>query len=402
MRILLAAQGFLAVSNGPSVFANRLARGLAQAGHEVLVLTPSDRGRPRHEMRDGIAIRALRSVPLARDAGVWVTPLVDPSIGRLLDAYKPDVVHLQDHYPTSRAVLHASLRRQLPRVATNHFVPENFTAGVRALALGRRLVTRLLWRGAMNVLARVDLVVAPTATAARLLVDRGLKVPVEAISCGVDLQRFSPEVAGTSREPREIGPIGRIGPIGLVGSARFLVAYVGRLDREKEVDLLFEALRRTRRDDVVLVLAGTGRDEARLRALSAPLGARVRFLGHVEQERLADLLRAMDLFAMPCRIELQSIATLEAMACGLPVLAARGGALPELVEDGVNGALFRPGDADDAARKLEALLATSTDRAALGAASIERAASHDVAQTVRRYLRVYERAIRGSRPGYKT
>ena len=82
----------------------------------------------------------------------------------------------------------------------------------------------------------------------------------------------------------------------------------------------------------------------------------VRFTDFVPASDLPGLLNSVEYFAMPSEAELLSIASLEAMASGLPILAARARALPELVTDGLNGYLFNPGDAADAARCMEMLV----------------------------------------------
>ena len=107
-------------------------------------------------------------------------------------------------------------------------------------------------------------------------------------------------------------------------------------------------------------------------------------------EDLPALLNSADLFAMPSSAELLSIATLEAMACGRPILAARARALPELVTEGENGRLFGPADAADAARALAALVAEPQRWRAMGAESRKRAMAHALDDMVRCYEDVYQ------------
>jgi glycosyltransferase involved in cell wall biosynthesis len=113
------------------------------------------------------------------------------------------------------------------------------------------------------------------------------------------------------------------------------------------------------------------------------------FAGRVPDGDLAALFRAADLFVMPSELELQSIATLEAMASGRPVAAANACALPELVEDGRSGLLFRPGDPDDAARCLGRLGRDPGLRAEMGRRARARAEEHDLARTLRRFEQLY-------------
>ena len=101
---------------------------------------------------------------------------------------------------------------------------------------------------------------------------------------------------------------------------------------------------------------------------------------------------------MPSPEELQSIATLEAMAVGRPILAANARALPELVADGVNGLLFKPNDAGEAANCMAALLDNPAAWAPMGQASLERAQAHSLANTIRRYSELYQQLAARCKP----
>src|SRR5439155_23320461 len=121
--------------------------------------------------------------------------------------------------------------------------------------------------------------------------------------------------------------------------------YVGRLDRGKRIAVLIHAFHRLSREDLQLPIAGRGRHGRALRALAErlALGRRVVFTGFVPDEDLPGLLNSVDVFVMPSEAELQSIATLEAMATGRPVLAEVALALPELMETNVIDYMIRDG-----------------------------------------------------------
>ena len=167
------------------------------------------------------------------------------------------------------------------------------------------------------------------------------------------------------------------------------------MDAEKRLDVLLRALSELGREDVQLAIAGQGEALGELKRLASQLGQtdRVHFLGFVADEELPALLNSVDLFAMPSEAELLSIATLEAMAAGRPVLAARAQALPELVEPGRNGYLFRPGDPGDAARFMAELVDHPQRWAAMGQASQERAWQHSLENTVTRYEGLYQQLL---------
>ena len=126
-------------------------------------------------------------------------------------------------------------------------------------------------------------------------------------------------------------------------------------------------------------MAGTGPDEARLRAQAQRLGlaGKVRFLGFVPGSDLPGLYRLADVFAIASEAELQSLTTMEAMATGLPVVAVDAYALGELVRHGYNGFLARPGHAAEVAAYLDLLCSDPCLRARMSAASLRIISGHE-------------------------
>ncbi len=396
MRIVIAGQTYDPTINGQGAFTTHLAEGLAQAGHQVLVIRPSDRVRAYHISHNNVLIQAITAIPLAPppSSNVCVTPLPGVQVGRLLDEFQPEVVHIQDHYPLCRGVLQAALKRDLLVIGTNNFLPQNIIPYVpmssRSAAL-RALLDRLLWKMVLDVFKRVDIATAATETAARILRQQGLQVPVRVISSGVDLNHFRPDPSVNRTEIR-----GRYG----LDPQRTIFLYVGRIDREKRLEILLRAFHRLNRDDLQLAIAGRGRNSKMLQSLARRLhlDRHVVFIGYVPSKDLPALLNSADIFAMPSEAELQSIATLEAMGTGRPVLAADAQALPELVENGVNGYLFRAGDVEDAARRIAELADRPECWAKMGTASLKMVHPHSLSNTLQRYEELYRSLVSVMQP----
>jgi hypothetical protein len=157
----------------------------------------------------------------------------------------------------------------------------------------------------------------------------------------------------------------------LGGSAtRPLVLTPARLDAQKGHRVLFEAIRQV--PEATFVLAGEGPEREPLEALTAQLGiaGRVRFLGR--REDVPELLAACDVFALPSLYEGSSLAVLEAMAAGAPIVSSAIGGTDELIEDGRSGLLVAPGDAEALAAALRRLLGDSELRESLAAQARER------------------------------
>jgi glycosyltransferase involved in cell wall biosynthesis len=127
------------------------------------------------------------------------------------------------------------------------------------------------------------------------------------------------------------------------------VLFVGRLDRQKGVDILYKALQRLQHRAFAVVVGAAVVADSRSRP--SPPNARV--MGWLARERIAVLCRAADVLVVPSRWEGFGLVALEAMRCGCAVVASRTGGLPEVIEDGVSGLLFDPGDSDQLASLLE-------------------------------------------------
>ncbi|MGH9480325.1 MAG: glycosyltransferase family 4 protein [Terriglobales bacterium] len=171
-------------------------------------------------------------------------------------------------------------------------------------------------------------------------------------------------------------------------ASRPVVLCVAHLYPRKDVATLLRAIA-TVDADCELRVVGIGPELDRLRRLAARLGlgSRVRFCGHVARAALAAEYRAADIFCLPSRQEAFGIVLLEAMAAGLPIVAARAAAIPELVHDQHNGRLYPPGDERALAALLNSLLASPQVRLRLaenGRRAVER---YDAPRIAAQFLR---------------
>jgi glycosyltransferase involved in cell wall biosynthesis len=162
---------------------------------------------------------------------------------------------------------------------------------------------------------------------------------------------------------------------------------VAHLYPRKDVATLLRAFQNLQRD-VSLRIVGTGPELPRLRreARSLHVADRVEFLGHIPFSALAAEYRRADLFCLPSRQEGFGIVFLEAMAAGLPIVAARAAAVPEVVSDGECGILVAPGNSEGLAFALARLLSDPAARLRLGSAGLARVRRYDAPQVAGQFL----------------
>ncbi|MDQ0643070.1 glycosyltransferase [Microbacterium murale] len=379
LRIVIGCDTFAPDINGAARFAERLAAGLVQRGHDVHVVAPNQkyrRAEPRTEVIEGepMTLHRLPSVRWApHDWLRFVWPWRSKHYARkVIDRVKPDVVHIQSHIVIGRGLSRIAHERGIPVVATNHVMAENILDHTALPEFINRRVIDFAWGDAERTLKLTRAVTTPTRRAADFLektIDISGVIP---ISCGIDRTQYTPVIA-----PRE----------------KNRIIFVGRLTAEKQIEVILQAM--TKLDpalEATFDIVGGGDQRKNLERLAVELGlaGRVTFHGRTTDEELRALLSRASLFVIASIAELQSIATMEAMASALPIVAADAVALPHLVHDGENGYLFEPGNAEElAARLTDVLTAEPAEYERMQQASLDGVAVHDINRTLDTFEALY-------------
>jgi D-inositol-3-phosphate glycosyltransferase len=229
----------------------------------------------------------------------------------------------------------------------------------------------------------IETVMAPNLRAADWVIAVSPHIADQAMQLGVQSRRLRVIRSGVDAEhfrPRPQDRAAARQALGIHPDAR-LVLFVGNLEPRKQVDVLLRALASVRKSipSAALIVVGSGESAgvqdqtARLIRLTHDLGLEpedaVRFVGHVEDQELLDYYSAADVFALPSSSEAQGLVALEAMACGLPVVATAVGGLLSTIEDGRTGFLVPPGEVRALADRLQTLLGNESQRQAIGTAA---------------------------------
>ena len=383
MRILIASSTYAPAMNGQAVFTTNLAEGLAHRGHQVTVVIDSPQGKASTTTINGVIVDELPSIYFKYfSVEVHFTPFPGSAVEKLISSINPQVVHIQDHFPICWVAVHTAKKLGIKAVGSNHFLPENFAPYLPAYSILKPFLNWSLWRWMIAVYRHTDAISAQSLAAARMIQRQGLKMPILPISCGIDLGQFYLDPAIDRQQMRQ-----RYG----IDPQKKTFMFLGRIDGEKRIDVLLRAARQLRRDDIQLVIAGSGRVEHAMHRLAdeLQLGERVRFTGFIPRADLPGLINSIDVFVMPSEAELLSISTLEAMACARPVLLADALALPELVRVGENGYLFKPGDAGDLVDCMNKIADQSEQWGTMGMASRKMAVGHSLDEVVEKFETLY-------------
>jgi glycosyltransferase involved in cell wall biosynthesis len=352
LRVAHLTATFPPYPGGAGNTAYRFALGQAERGHHVEVFTAAAPGDPPP---DGGAI-VHREDPVF---AIGNAPLI-PRIARLRGF---DVLHI--HYPFIFGVemlLASRLGRHGRDAAVLvHYKNELIGEGGRRplFAAYERLTPPLLIRHA----DRVCVLSADHAESVPYLRALRRRRPERVVEMpnGVDSEAFSPGPDPGLRERLGVGP------------DAVVAAFVATLDRAhhfKRLDVAIDAIAASGHPDLHLVVAGDGelRPDFEARAAACGIADRVHFLGRIPHAELPGVLRAADLFLLTTEPpESFGIVLIEAMACGLPVVATEYPGVRAVVDEGVNGLLVRAGDPVATATALERLAADPAQRERLGA-----------------------------------
>ncbi len=311
---------------------------------DALVVGPAHEESAAHDATVPWAVRRL-------DGGVWPTPAVLRAVRAAAAAHRPEVVVLGASWPLGELTSRLVDDPGVPVVAISH----GLEAGVAGVGLGR-----LVGRTTRHLAA---LTTISDFTEQRLAPH--VHCPVRRVPPGVDVERFHPDVDGSSL--RAAWGVPADAP--LVGCVSRLVPRKGQ-DRLLDVWPTIHA----RHPRAWLALVGTGPLEDQLRSRAAAL-RNVVVTGAVPWSDLPAAHAAFDVFAMPCRtrllgtdVEGLGIVYLEAQASGVPVVAGDSGGAPETVLEGRTGTVVDGRSTGALGAALDGLLADDARRAAWGAA----------------------------------
>lgn len=383
MRILQVLDSYPPDLNGGAYFTHRLSRQLVQMGHEVLVVCPSRGLGTHYDHFEGVPLLRVRSYPAVLYGNFRVCwPLwIRGSIESAIDRFQPQVIHLQGRFFLGNVVMWHGARNGIPMVVTNHFMPDNFFHYTGLPERLRDPFNRKAWAWVKEMFDLAQVWSTPTASAASLLRSNGfVEKPIHAVSCGVDLERFFPRPKSAAHG------------LNVPQSSLPTILYAGRLDKEKNLPLVLQAVAVLQKTlPCRLLIVGTGARRSHLESLAESLGIseRVHFSGYLTDDDYPLAFALGDCFVHAGTAELQSIVTLEALASGLPIVAARAVALPELVDEQRNGFLFDAGNVGQLCNGLLRVLGDPFLNHQFRAHSRTIASRHSLAATASTYCALY-------------
>lgn len=384
MRIGIFTESYEPIVNGVSVCVSTLRDELTRRGHDVFVFAPAFKGHT--DAHTNVFRLPARHTPLMPD---YPFPIpYSPRVREQFESLRLDIVHTQT--PFLLGILGARWARQcrIPLVSTNHTL---YTEYAHYVPLRPKVLTRSgLIRLMRWYYSGCDAVVVPSTPVERILRSYGIRTRVEVIKTGVvGAAPLNPEQREEVRRRLGIAPGG------------FLLLYVGRIAREKNLQMLLNAYKTvlTRHPNVTLIMVGGGPAMAETREFASEIGVLdgVQFAGMLPRDEIDPIYGAADAFAFPSTTETQGIAICEALSAGLPVVAVNAGGIPENIQPGVDGFLTKD-DSDEFADRISYLVSNERERLQMSAQARINASHFSIDRMVGDFEAFYSSVVDGRVP----
>lgn len=340
MRVALVTETFLPKVDGIVTRLCQTVRHLQRSGHDVLVISPD--GGVREYC--GAKVHGVTGFPLPLYPELKLA-LPRPSIQAAIEGFQPDLIHVVNPAVLGLSGVWAAKTLKLPLVASYHtHLPQYLQY------YGLSSLEGLLWQLLRLVHNQAQLNLCTSTAMIKALESHAIE-HLALWQRGVDVELFHPSKADSAMRDH----------LSQGHPDAPLLLYVGRLSAEKEIEQIKPVLESI--PNARLALVGGGPHEAELRKHYADSPAF--FAGYLTGEPLAQAFAVADAFVFPSRTETLGLVLLEAMAAGCPVVAARSGGIPDIVQDGVNGYLFDPNDPTGAITATQKLLEQPSERETL-------------------------------------
>jgi glycosyltransferase involved in cell wall biosynthesis len=377
LRIALFSGNYNYVRDGANQALNRLVGYLLRQGANVRVYSPTI-DEPAFEPTGDLV--SLPSTPFPGRPEYRVPLGLPREVRRDLERFRPNIIHISSPDISAHRAVSWARARNLPAVASVHTRFETYLSYYHL-----QLFEPMLRAGLRRLYRRCDALLAPAESMAAVLRAQRMNSNIHIWTRGVDRDQFNPGRRDMDWR-RSLG----------IADEELAVMFLGRLVLEKGLDVFAATIKELERRGVrhhPLVI-GEGPAKAMFEE-QMPTGV---FIGQQVGDNLGRAVASADVFLNPSVTEAFGNVTLEAMACGLPVVAAAAVGTTSIVRDGQTGTLVKPGETSGFADALEAYARDPGLRRRHGEAGLAYAATMDWEEINASVLRVYESVIGRRRP----
>ncbi len=318
---------------------------LKKRGHKVYIFTSGDKSTKSFSKDRNIIVAKsikLKHYPQYRIA-------LFPFFSSIkLNKINPDIIHIQTPFSMGLLGLLSSKFSKVPTIASFHTMFNNkiiINEYVSKNKYIKNLIQKYSWKYIRFFYNNTNTVIAPSNIIKELLEKRGIN-NVLVIPNGLNINYFNTKINGNKIRKEYVKD-----------KKGKLIIYVSRLSKEKKLEILIKASKFLDKSIKFIIIGdGPAINYYKKLIVKNQLQDRFKFLGFIDHKKLGKYYSASDLFCIPSTFETQGLVSLEAMACGKPVVGANYLALKEIIKTGQNGELFKPSNYRDCAKKIQKVL----------------------------------------------
>ena len=406
MNIVIFTDTFLPKIDGVGISVDHFSRILAGRGHKFMILCPRYDSNDFMRIGDNIEIQRFKNAPLPSYPEIKVVLPSRKKVRRAMTDFKPDLVHIQSPGLLGQYGVLAARMYGVPHIGTYHTLiseQDTYISLYRLLKMdsllnyfksekkikprldkievGKKEKTikkRIILKLCNSLYETGRLIISPSHLIKKELESNGVTTPIEVISNGMDLTRFT----GTVRQAN-------------IDAPRFL--HVGRISYEKNCEVVLKAfaLILQKKPGATLDIMGDGPALTSLKIEAKQLGIidKVNFTGFVQRETLPEKYPQYDVFMTASTMETQGLVVLEAISCGVPCVGVDSFALPELIRHGENGFIVEPFDHINMAARAMELLENPETYKKFSSAGLDLSREHELERCADKLERVYKSVV---------
>ncbi len=326
MKILITTDLYKPFVNGVITSIDALVSQLENKGHDIKIITLSN---THHSYTvDNVTYLGAIDLNIIYPGAKFKLSIISKEL-RAIYNWKPDIIHSQCEFSTFLVARRISKKFNLPIIHTYHTIYEDYT---HYFLPNEKFGHIIAAKFSSHVLNQCDNVIAPTKKVEKLLSSYNILSPISVIPTGIDLSKFTEEkdVIKIQTIKRNLG----------ISENNFIIGFVGRVAKEKNLDELFDIYNKIEKDNITLMIVGDGPYKEELIKKSKTIKKQIVFTSMIEPKDIHNYYKCFDIFMSCSSSETQGLTYIEALSSSIPILCKKDPCLEKVVIDSINGWQF--------------------------------------------------------------
>ncbi|MFH1664267.1 MAG: glycosyltransferase [archaeon] len=338
MRIAFFSDSYWPQINGVVISIDNFAEELEKKGHKIMVFAP----KTREEVKTKFDVFWIPSISLPTYKEYRISSIISLEAEKKLKEFNPDIIHCHTPFSVGWIGLNLAKKLKKKKIGTYHtYLPDFMMYLPIPFLKESQIAKKGVWFYSKLFYNKCDLTTTPTEKIKKELEENGIK-NVKVLPNGINFKLFNSVKCNKDLKQKKL-------------------VYFGRISFEKNIEVLIDTLELLEETALLSIIgSGPALEKLKEKAKEKNLEKRVFFTGALKGKELAEKVAESNVFITAATMETQGLTIAEAMATGMPCIGANKMAIPETIKEEVNGFLFEPFNAREAAEKIKKLFSDKT------------------------------------------